>query len=241
MKIAVCEDNPLQRDMLCDLLRAQAAHLALDVSVHAYASGEELLADVLAGQEVDCLIADIYMGGCNGMLTAMKVREKLPGVQLAFFTASREYALDAFSLNALHYLVKPVTAADVRELLERYQERRGQSTADLLRIHTSHEEMSFPLRQVCKVVSAQKKCDVYLAGQEQPVRVNLSFQQMATQMNQPCFIQITRGVMVHCDFIRQMTAEACVMQDGTSLLMSRGRREEIRRAYRRYCRRENQP
>ena len=65
------------------------------------------------------MILDIYMKGLNGMETARRMRQAMPGLPLAFLTSSRDFAVDAFALEALHYLVKPLTVESAQELLRR--------------------------------------------------------------------------------------------------------------------------
>ena len=237
MRIAVCEDNKLENDMLCELLREEAERFALDCEVISYESGDAFLDSPDLEKGVDFLILDIYMHGKNGILTAMKARELNPGVQIAFLTASRDFALDAFQLDALHYLVKPITAESVRKLLDRYQERMGKQKLTMLKIRTPQEELEFPMNRIEKLVSAEKKCDLYLEGIRTPVRIPLTFSDAEMQMQEDCFLKLSRGLLVHMDFIVHMTASECLLRDGKTALLSRNQREEIRDRYKEYCRR----
>ena len=237
MKIAVCEDNRLENEMLCEFLREEADRFALDCEVVSFESGDALLERSDVTEQMDFLILDIYMQGKNGILTAMKARESNPGIQIAFLTASRDFALDAFQLDALHYLVKPITVEGVRKLLDRYQERMGRQSLTMLKIRTPLEELEFPMNRIEKLVSAEKKCDLYLEGIKAPVRIPLSFTDAEMQMQEDCFLKVSRGLLVHMDFIVQMTANECLMKDGMTALLSRNQREEIRDRYKDYCRR----
>ena len=235
MRIAVCEDNKLENDMLCELLREEAERFGLNCGVSSFDSGDGVLKVLEQKERIDYLILDIYMQGRNGILTAMKAREIAPDLQIAFITASRDFALDAFQLNALHYLVKPVSADRVRELLCRYQERTGKRELKMLRIRTPLEELVFPLNRIEKLVSADKKCDMYIDGIKAPIRIPLSFTDTEMQMQEDCFLKISRGLLVHMDFIIRMTANECFLRDGTTTLLSRNQREQIREKYRYYC------
>ena len=235
MRIAVCEDNKLENDMLCELLREEAERFGLNCGVSSFDSGDGLLKVLEQKEKIDYLILDIFMQGKNGILTAMKAREMDPALQIAFITASRDFALDAFQLNALHYLVKPVSSERVRELLCRYQERTGKRELKMLRIRTPLEDLEFPLNRIEKLVSADKKCDIYIEGIKAPIRIPLSFSDTEMQMPEDCFLKISRGLLVHIDFIVRMTANECFLRDGTTTLLSRNQREQIREKYRYYC------
>ena len=237
MRIAVCEDNKLENDMLCELLREEADRFGLKCEIISFESGDALLACPDSQEDIDFIILDIYMQGKNGILTAMKVREKNPGIQIAFLTASRDFALDAFQLDALHNLVKPITEEGVRKLLGRYQERVGKLELKMLKIRTPLEEFEFPMNRIEKLVSADKKCDLYVEGVRTPIRIPLSFSDAEMQMQDDCFVKLSRGLLVHMDFIVQMTSSECLLKDGKTALLSRNQREQIRDRYKNYCRR----
>lgn len=236
MRIAVCEDNKLENDMLCELLKEEADRFGLKCEVLSFESGDALLGSSDSQEEIDFLILDIYMQGRNGILTAMKVRENHPDIQIAFFTASRDFALDAFQLDALHYLVKPITLESVRKLLCRYQERMGKQELKILKIRTPLEEFEFPMSRIEKLISADKKCDLYIEGIKSPVRIPLTFSDAEMQMQEDCFLKLSRGLLVHMDFIVQMTANECLLKDGKTTLISRNQKEQIRERYKNYCR-----
>lgn len=71
----------------------------------------------------DIVITDIAMPGENGLWLAEKL-QKL-GIPFAFLTSHNDNAYQAFKLQALHYLSKPVTSADISELLLRYHRQYG--------------------------------------------------------------------------------------------------------------------
>lgn len=67
----------------------------------------------------DIIVLDIEMGKDNGLDIARELADS-PSM-IVFLTSHSSYALQAYSLFALHYIVKPVEAKDVEEVLNRYQ------------------------------------------------------------------------------------------------------------------------
>lgn len=66
---------------------------------------------------VDVAFLDIEMGAMNGLEMAKELKKLQPHANVVFVTGYSEYALDAFSLFASGYLLKPISAANVREAL----------------------------------------------------------------------------------------------------------------------------
>ncbi len=59
---------------------------------------------------------DIEMPDMNGLALAEKMAERLPGAEIVFATAHDEYALNAFEVAAVDYLLKPVTKERIAEI-----------------------------------------------------------------------------------------------------------------------------
>ena len=106
LKVLIVDDEPLARDRLRTLLADIALQLPSEVVGEA---GNGLAAlEVLREQAVDVVLADIRMPGMDGieLATHLGRLEKPPAV--IFTTAYDNYAVQAFDLNAVDYLLKPV-------------------------------------------------------------------------------------------------------------------------------------
>ena len=88
-------------------------------------SGAALLEAAREDPPFDIVFLDIYMPGESGLDVARALREISPETGVAFVTTSREFAVEAFSMHALHYLVKPVTTGEVVEAFRRLTELRA--------------------------------------------------------------------------------------------------------------------
>src|SRR5690625_2268014 len=70
-------------------------------------------------KEIDLVFLDIEMPGVNGLELAEKIIEVNPSLSIVFVTGYNEYAVQAFELNALDYLLKPVQLDRLQKTLER--------------------------------------------------------------------------------------------------------------------------
>jgi len=117
IKVLAVDDEPLALEYLCRLLKSDP-----DVElVGSCRNGREALIE-LGKQIADVVFLDIQMPGLNGM----DVVEKLQGdvmPLIIFATAHDEFALQAFDINAVDYLLKPIDADAVARALERARAR----------------------------------------------------------------------------------------------------------------------
>ncbi len=120
----VVDDEQLARDELCYLLRE-----CPNIEVIANASNGLEALDLIRDQEPDLVLLDVQMPGLDGLSVVRQLLEggdKLPHV--IFVTAYDQYAVQAFEVNAVDYLLKPVDKARLRVSLDRVERLRDSAT-----------------------------------------------------------------------------------------------------------------
>lgn len=113
MRILAVDDELLALEMLVDSIRQVMPH----AEICPFIKYSEALAFV---KKTHCDIAflDIEIRGKNGISLAKELKDINPQMNIVFVTGYAEYALDAFSVAASGYVLKPVTAAAVQAELE---------------------------------------------------------------------------------------------------------------------------
>jgi two-component system response regulator LytT len=119
----IIDDEPLARQELQYLLDA-----AGDVSVLAQGTNGIDAVDLIRTHKPDVIFLDVRMPGLDGFAVLKKVltldkKMKLP--QVVFATAFDQYAVKAFEVNAVDYLLKPFDSKRVLRTLEKVRERVG--------------------------------------------------------------------------------------------------------------------
>lgn len=77
----------------------------------------------LKENKTDAVFLDIEMPGMDGIDLANRVLDLQPDISVVFVTAYNQYAVEAFSLNALDYLLKPISAERLRETISRLEKK----------------------------------------------------------------------------------------------------------------------
>ena len=113
LKIAICEDEPDQKNMLLKLLDESNIE---NTSV-VFANGEDLLADFKQGK-YDLILMDIYMESeLTGIDTIRLIRKKDKDIPVAFVTTSKDHALESYRLSAMKYIEKPYSKESIEDIL----------------------------------------------------------------------------------------------------------------------------
>ena len=106
LRVAITDDEGPARSRIRDLLEDCAASMALEVAGEA-SDGRELI-ELLQTTQVDVVLLDIRMPEMDGIEAAQHI-QKLPDPPSVIFTTAYDvYALKAFELHAVDYLVKPI-------------------------------------------------------------------------------------------------------------------------------------
>lgn len=113
IEIALCDDNDEDIEKIRSFAERFAAdHSELPIRLSAFTSAAELLKALESGSGFDLYILDVLMPEMSGIQLAQTIRSGNEQAEIVFLTISREYAVDAFSVHASGYLLKPVSMAD---------------------------------------------------------------------------------------------------------------------------------
>ncbi|CAN5843283.1 LytTR family DNA-binding domain-containing protein [soil metagenome] len=118
LRAVVVDDEQLAREELCYLLgQVGGVHV-----VGQAADGVEAL-DVIHEQRPDVVLLDIQMPGLTGFEVARRLVESGAESQLVFVTAFDRHAIEAFEINAVDYLLKPVECERLGTAVDRVRKR----------------------------------------------------------------------------------------------------------------------
>jgi two-component system, LytTR family, response regulator LytT len=118
LRTLVVDDEQLARDELCFLL----SH-SRDVEIVGQAANGVEGLRLVGEHRPDLLLLDVQMPGLNGFEVAHRLLDASLLPNLVFVTAYDQYALDAFKVHAVDYLLKPVDAARLEVTLDRVRRR----------------------------------------------------------------------------------------------------------------------
>lgn len=105
LRIALCDDEAYELELLSGIILEYARNKNLKITVEPFQNEKELL---LCPQNFDVIFLDIQMGDANGIEVAKSIRERDKQVKIIYVTNFSNYQVDAFSVRAFGYVVKPI-------------------------------------------------------------------------------------------------------------------------------------
>jgi two-component system LytT family response regulator/two-component system response regulator LytT len=118
MKAVVVDDEQLAREELCYMLEKMD-----DIEVIGQAGNGLEAVGIVEQLAPDVLFLDVQMPGLNGFEVAHRLIQNGSSPNIVFVTAFDRHAIEAFEVNAVDYLLKPVEAARLQQAIERARKR----------------------------------------------------------------------------------------------------------------------
>src|SRR5690348_8587303 len=217
IRTLVIDDEQPARERLKQLLSAHA-----DVEVVGEAGDGVEAAERIAELSPDLVLLDIQMPGASGLDVAASLGKPRPAV--IFCTAFDQYAVDAFELSALDYLLKPVNRARLASALDRVRATQAQPGRDRALEELTQAKGMAPTRFLAKrgnrfkVVQADEVVAftfvdgiTHLLTAAEQLSMQPTLAALARRLDASAFFQISRTAIVRLDAVK----EAKPFSDGT--------------------------
>lgn len=149
--VAICEDEGYILEELRKKVEKYINRKSLNASIKTFTSGEELLK---AKKKPDIILLDLMLPGIGGLEVARHISSRS---RIIFVTSYREYAVEAFDANAVHYLVKPVTEERLFLALDRAVNQTEQTDNQALALVKNGKTQVIFIRDIlyCEVFNHQ--------------------------------------------------------------------------------------
>ena len=222
--LAICDDIDKDREYIRELLLRYLTQHRITAQIHTFGSGEEFLhaADI----EFDAVFMDIFMGSVNGLDAAKSYHDKK--CRFIFTTTSPDFALNAFSVNVVHYLIKPVTYEGVAEALKRCFPSLSASGPV---IHIKQKRLTVPIYQNEIIHAEVFGNNLVIHTAQKEIEVRMPLKMFYEQLDSTIFIRPQRSHIINMNYIEEITADNIRLPNDVVIYVSREQIAEIRRKY----------
>ena len=154
IEIALCDDNKDDIETLRAFTeRFAEEHAEFPLRLTAFTSPEKLLEHIETTGGFDLYILDVLMPKLSGIRLAEVIRGRGEHAEIVFLTNSRDYAVDAFSVFACGYLLKPLHKDNFDETVLRAVQRLVQEKSEVLTVKTKDGLLRIPLHKIVMIES----------------------------------------------------------------------------------------
>ncbi len=232
MKIAVCDDNAKELRSTELLLKSYCSlHSDKNIEIFCFENAETIINYFNEKDIFDIVIIDIYLSDCTGIELAKRIREINPQCKIIFLTVSRDFAVDAFAVDATHYLVKPCTGDELFSALNKaILSMSSDQTANMI-FNVGGSKTKIDVKRVLYFeTSKHYQIAKTIDGKEYSIRI--TNENMNKQISHfDCFFGCGKTYIVNLEYISEINSKVIVFDNGETLPMIRGVYQKLSDAY----------
>ena len=230
MRLAYCDDEEIQLEYMQRLAEQWAEQAGVSLTYYAYKSAEELLFENAEGYPFDLLILDIDMQGMDGMALARKIRERDAKIPILFLTNKREYVFEGYEVQALRYLLKPMSEEKLFPLLNEVYMAAREEVQSLI-VSTEGEHCKIAVSDILYLEADGHYVRIHTVKRDYVVKK--AFTELAEVLADG-FVATHRSYLVHLLSVERVQRTECVLSDGSSIPVSRNSYKAVNEAFIKY-------
>lgn len=226
LKIALCDDDAMQIEILQELLYDYNTVSPYRVDVEAFYDGESLLNSIRQNGRYDIYVLDVMMPEMDGLELAHRLREDDEIGKIVFLSAETSFVYKAFSVSAAGYLVKPVNPEELFELINTLRNKIEKEKPSFIQINTEAGSRRVEVKDILYVDTLDRAPIYHMTDGSQilgkPKRCR--FQELVAELlDGYAFVLSSVGVAVNLANVESAKAESSeiTLKGGQTLLCSR--------------------
>ena len=231
LKIAICDDEKEFRDAAERMLKLYMEDKGLPYQADVFNVPSELVDMTEKGIIYDIYLLDIYMPSITGMSIATELRSRSVKSPVIFLTSSTDHALEAFGVDATHYLLKPYTKDNFYMGMEKAMQSITSHKDDSIVLKVDNEYRSISISKILYCEAEDKYQRLYLANGER-LLVRITGTELYKQLSEfDCFYRCGRAHIVNLNHISKVSQNGAVFKDGVQLSLPRTVLAGLRKAF----------
>jgi DNA-binding LytR/AlgR family response regulator len=177
---------------------------------------------------------DILMPGMNGIELGKKIREMCPEAVLVYLTTSKDYAVDAYSVYAYQYIVKPVEKESFERMMNKFTESHDEKAGHSFPVKTSDGVKTVFYGSILCAECRGHVVYFHLTTGETITssHIRIPFlQYIAPILEDARFVTPHKSYAVNLDHASRLEKQTFLMADGSEVPISRNNYQKIKSEY----------
>ena len=222
IEIAIVEDEDSYAEQLVEFIDRYQAESGNYFKITRFTDGDEITNNYKG--QFDIILMDIEMKFMDGMTAAEEIRRLDQEVIIMFITNMTNYAIRGYQVDALDYVVKPVSYFAFSQKLGRAIGKMKKASTKIISIEMSSGVKKLDIDNVFYIESEGHNLNFYTTGGEFSVRAKIGdFEEQLSRYN---FFRSNKGYLVNLKYVDGVENGSCIIA-GKHLLISRARKNDF--------------
>lgn len=231
--VAVCDDESYYREEIIKMFTAYQSESGNKLIVNEYSSGEELLKAIkVEKKRFQIIILDVEMDGISGVETANEIRKSDEGAGIIFVTGHETYAFDAYKVEAVGYLTKPVEYIGLKKIMAKtiimvdFIKEKEEAEKRYLEIMTQHEKIRIEINRILYIEKRRNAALIHTSDNEYSCYETLS--ELYGKLDQRKFTYCHQGYIVNFHKVKDVGKNSIRFNAHLEVPLSRKYYKELR-------------
>ncbi|ANY69913.1 DNA-binding response regulator [Paenibacillus sp. BIHB 4019] len=229
IRIAIVEDEINYKEQLIEFLRRFEQDREESIEVMTFSDGDEIVENYEA--QFDIILMDVCMGLMDGMSAAEEIRKMDSEVVIIFITNMAQYAIKGYAVDALDYVLKPISYFQFSERLNRAIDRMKKREVCYFTLKTKNGVKRFDIADIYYVESQSHHLIFFTKAGE--FITSGTMKELEQQLSGFHFFRGNKGYFINLEHVEGMTDIFAVVK-GKKLLVSRSKRKAFMEALSKY-------
>ena len=220
--IAVVDDDPKDAALLKGCVEEYCKKNGQPAMIHVFGDGLDLIRST---ENHDIVFLDIQMGKLDGLETARFIRKINKDNILIFVTNMAQFAIKGYEVDALDFILKPVSMASIVYVMDKAMRRLdGSGARAQFSLKTPEGTISLSANDITYVEVFDHNLVYHTTRGVYHVRGKIS--DVSGKLNQRHFVLCNRSFVVNLRYVSNITADSLTIDD-TQISISKSRRREL--------------
>lgn len=231
LKIAICDDEKNFCDSTESMLNLYMKDNATPYQTDVFNISSELIDITEKGTIYDIYLLDIYMPGVTGMSIATELRSRGIKSPVIFLTSSCDHALEAFGVDATHYLLKPYTKENFCLGMDKAMQSITYHKDDSIVLKVDNEYRSITVSRIIYCEAEDKYQRLYMENGER-LLIRISGTELYKQLSEfECFYRCGRAHIINLNHIKRVTQDGAFFKSDIHLGLPHAVLSGLRKAF----------
>lgn len=221
--VIICDDEEKFIEHMSSMLDQYAAETGMEIKKTVCYDGLDLIEHY--PPSADLFFLDIKMRHMDGIKTAQRIREMDERVGIVFVTTLSEYGLMGYQVQAVDYVIKPVSYIRLKDVIDRWDRRRSTLEDKSILICGDGRKDKLYLKDICYVETGTHTVLFHAGGET--LEAKRSMKEVERELSPEHFVRCHTSYLVNLLYVKRAEKLELYLITGEILPISQPRRKEF--------------